>query len=153
MTYHGFVAIDVIQASYDAESFVNWVQTRALPEMMPYPLPYSVLVMDNAQIHAPEPLYALCAQKGVRLVFLPPYCPHLNPIEIAFGLTKKRLRSLYEDVDNGLLEEALIECTHKSVRGHVEALYRRCGYAYATEAQRQLGEVNMQRYLALLAAS
>ena len=115
--------------------------------MNPYPMPYSVLILDNAQIHDPDALQAMCLKKGVKLVFLPPYCPFLNPIEIAFHLTKCMLHSEYEDIDNGVLAEALIRCTHKSVEGHVKALYRRCGYGYGTESKRELGKANMQDYI------
>ena len=44
----------------------------------------TVLVLDNASVHRSKQVQAKCRewkQKGVRLLFLPPYCPHLNLIE------------------------------------------------------------------------
>jgi hypothetical protein len=53
----------------------------------------SVLVLDNAPVHR-----AQCVQKkrvewkqrGLRLFFLPPYCPHLNRIELLWRQIKYR---------------------------------------------------------------
>lgn len=51
-----------------------------LPRMNAYPGPYSVLVMDNASIHKGQRLLDICNAKGVRIEFLPPYSPDLNPV-------------------------------------------------------------------------
>ena len=51
-----------------------------LPKMNAYPGPYSVLVMDNASIHKGQHLIDICNAKGVRVEFLPPYSPDLNPV-------------------------------------------------------------------------
>jgi transposase len=79
-----------------------------LPKCTAYPGPLSVIIMDNARIHhGPEilalfdrfgmPLVALCSvtsvfiaqiSAGVRLEYLPPYSPDLNPIEEAFSKIK-----------------------------------------------------------------
>ena len=41
------------------------------------------IVMDNAIFHCKSRLYELCnnANKNIKLIFLPPYSPDLNPIE------------------------------------------------------------------------
>ena len=48
--------------------------------MNAYPGPYSVLVMDNASIHKGQHLIDICNAKGVRVEYLPPYSPDLNPV-------------------------------------------------------------------------
>jgi transposase len=50
-----------------------------------------VLVMDNASFHHGEAVKELCLRAGVKLVFLPPYSPNLNPIEEFFGDLKEKL--------------------------------------------------------------
>lgn len=42
-----------------------------------------VIVMDNATFHCKSRLYELCknANKNLKLIFLLPYSPDLNPIE------------------------------------------------------------------------
>ena len=48
--------------------------------MNAYPGPYSVLVLDNVPIHKGQHLRDICNAKGVRIEFLPPYSPDLNPV-------------------------------------------------------------------------
>ncbi len=43
-----------------------------------------VVILDNASVHkakAIQPMLKLLAQRGLKLYFLPPYCPELNRIE------------------------------------------------------------------------
>jgi len=53
----------------------------------------TVLVLDNATVHRSRVVQAKRREwkkKGLRLLFLPPYCPHLNLIEILWRQTKYR---------------------------------------------------------------
>ena len=53
----------------------------------------TVLVLDNASVHRSKLVQAKRREwkrKGLRLLFLPPYCPHLNLIEILWKQTKYR---------------------------------------------------------------
>lgn len=50
-----------------------------------WPEPKSVLVMDNASFHRTEGVRQICLAAGVKLVYLPPYSPDLNPIEELFA--------------------------------------------------------------------
>lgn len=57
-----------------------------------WPEPKSVLVMDNASFHHSDRLSQMCADAGVKLVYLPPYSPDLNPIEEFFAELKSFIR-------------------------------------------------------------
>lgn len=53
----------------------------------------TVIVLDNASLHRAKIVREKQAQwkkKGVRLLFLPPYCPHLNRIETVWKHVKYR---------------------------------------------------------------
>ena len=56
--------------------------------MTPYPGPLSVLVMDNAHIHHGDEILELADCFSIRIEYLPPYSPDLNPIEEAFSQVK-----------------------------------------------------------------
>lgn len=78
-----------------------------MPLCSAYPGPLSVLVLDNAKIHHNDEIHALVDRFGVRLEYLPPYSPDLNPIEEAFSQIKHFLRR-HNDYygameDNGIL--------------------------------------------------
>lgn len=52
----------------------------------------SVVIMDNASIHKGGNVEELITQAGCRLLYLPPYSPDFNPIELAWAFVKKRIR-------------------------------------------------------------
>lgn len=56
--------------------------------MNKWPLPNSVLVVDNASIHKVAGIRELVEESGMRLLYLPPYSPNFNPIELAFSTIK-----------------------------------------------------------------
>ena len=67
--------------------------TIQLPRINPYPNFNSVLVCDNAAVHRGKRVRDLCKTAGVQLLYLPPYCPELNPIEIGFAAIKSHLQA------------------------------------------------------------
>jgi transposase len=52
--------------------------------------------MDNLSSHKNIDVEAAIAARGARLLFLPPYSPDLNPIEMAFAKLKTMLRTAAE---------------------------------------------------------
>jgi hypothetical protein len=50
-TINGYIAWQVVQASYTTASFNEFIANHVLPLCSPYPGVRSILVMDNAQIH------------------------------------------------------------------------------------------------------
>ncbi|EHS63457.1 uncharacterized protein PGTG_21588 [Puccinia graminis f. sp. tritici CRL 75-36-700-3] len=63
-----------------------------LPNMNPFPDRNSVLVLDNASLHHGGGVARLCEDRGVLLVYLPPYSPDMNPIEKVFSVLKSQLK-------------------------------------------------------------
>jgi transposase len=60
--------------------------------MNEYPNKNSVIVMDNAKIHHDEKLVESIEQMGCKVLYLPPYSPDYNPIEMAFSGVKSWLK-------------------------------------------------------------
>ena len=70
-----------------AKEFIEAVETRLLPTLRRP----SILVLDNGPCHRSRLVKARRAAwrvQGLRLFFLPPYCPHLNRIETLWRLVK-----------------------------------------------------------------
>ncbi len=74
----------------NAERFVAWVADRLVPNLRDG----DVVVMDNLSAHKDARVRALIEQVGATLQFLPPSSYDLNPIESAWGLIKKRSRTV-----------------------------------------------------------
>ncbi len=51
-----------------------------------------VLIMDNMRSHHAKAVQAVLASSGVKVLFLPPYSPDLNPIERLWSKLKAILR-------------------------------------------------------------
>lgn len=55
--------------------------------------PGDIVVLDNLSSHKGAYAKSLIESRGATLLFLPPYSPDLNPIELAFAKLKQLLRS------------------------------------------------------------
>src|ERR1017187_4508003 len=49
-------------------------------------------ILDNLSSHKSEKAAAILKERGAWFLFLPPYSPDLNPIEMAFSKLKAHLR-------------------------------------------------------------
>jgi len=67
--------------SGSGQDFYNFALRSLVPRMNPFPGDRSILVLDNSSQHSNNECLALFRVAGIRVVFLPPYSPELNPIE------------------------------------------------------------------------
>jgi transposase len=72
------------------DKFLHWVDRRLTPRLRPG----DVVLMDRLPVHRAAAVRDLIEARGAILRLLPPYSPDFNPIEPAWGLVKKRLRTL-----------------------------------------------------------
>jgi transposase len=63
-------------------------------ELLPRLLPGAVLVLDNARIHHGGRIEEIVAAAGCSVLYLPPYSPDFNPIELAWAWIKRFVRRL-----------------------------------------------------------
>jgi transposase len=80
----------VVDGAVNADVFEAFVEQVLVPQLRPG----DVVVMDNLSSHKRSTTRQLIAAVGADLLFLPPYSPDLNPIEMIFAKTKQLLRSL-----------------------------------------------------------
>lgn len=70
-------------------------------------LPFSsntILLMDNASIHKTKQFKETMTSKGFQVVYTPPYSPEFNPIELVFGIIKKKFYKERYNNDNQLVD-------------------------------------------------
>jgi transposase len=77
----------VFQRTTEGDIFENFIE-QLLPYCGRWPEPKSVIVIDNASFYRTERNKQLCYKSRVKLVYLPPYSPDLNPIEEFFAKLK-----------------------------------------------------------------
>ncbi len=68
--------------------FDAYIETQLAPALKPG----DVVIMDNLAAHKSPKAEAAIRAKGAWVLFLPPYSPDLNPIEMAFAKLKALLR-------------------------------------------------------------
>jgi transposase len=86
-TQEGILLSRVFQGATDGHLFEDFIE-QLLVHCGRWPEPNSVLIMDNASFHRSERIEQMCADAGVKLLYLPPYSSDLNPIEEFFCRTQ-----------------------------------------------------------------
>jgi transposase len=74
----------------NTEVFNTWVEECLVPILKLG----QVVVMDNATFHKSEKTRKLIEDARCKLIFLPPYSPDLNPIEIFWANLKAKIRNV-----------------------------------------------------------
>ena len=87
------IAPFVIDAPMDRRIFETYVETQLAPTLKPG----DIVVLDNLPAHKSAAAETAIRAKDAWLLFLPPYSPDLNPIEMAFAKLKALLRARRQD--------------------------------------------------------
>ncbi len=80
----------VVDGAVNGDVFEAFVGQVLVPQLRPG----DVVVMDNLSSHKRSRTRKLIEAAGATVLFLPPYSPDLNPIEMIFAKLKQLLRSL-----------------------------------------------------------
>jgi transposase len=79
----------VIDAPMDRRIFETYVETQLVPTLEKG----DIVIMDNLPAHKSPIAEKAILDRGAQVLFLPPYSPDLNPIEMAFSKLKAHLRA------------------------------------------------------------
>lgn len=96
----GSTACMTINGATDSEAFRTYVRCVLTPTLRAG----DVLIMDNLSPHKSRLTLSLIAQAGAQVLFLPPYSPELNPIELMWSKVKQHLRSAEARTEEELLQ-------------------------------------------------
>ena len=94
----GMVATWVLDGPMNGDAFTTYVARVLVPELSPG----DIVIMDNLSSHKAPAVRAAIERAGAALLFLPPYSPDFNPIEMAFSKLKAHLRKAAERTIHGL---------------------------------------------------
>ena len=127
LRHEGLTAPTVVDGAMNGPIFLAYVQQQLVPTLRPG----DIVVMDNLPAHKVAGVREAIANAGATLVYLPPYSPDFNPIELAFSKLKWLARSaalrnidaLWNFLGRVLDQFPAAECTR---------YFRHCGYATVT---------------------
>jgi transposase len=96
LTIVGAIALDGVRTlmAYEGgttrEAFLKFVREALVPSLQKG----DVVVMDNLRSHYTEGVQTSIEAVGATVMYLPPYSPELNPIELAWSKMKTALRRI-----------------------------------------------------------
>ena len=120
----GFTAPLVVDGPMNGEIFLAYVKQQLVPTLRPG----DTVILDNLSSHKKAGVREAIEAAGASLVYLPPYSPDLNPIELAFAKLKTLLRQTAER-NFGELQQALAKLLDKFSLNECLAYFRHCGYS------------------------
>jgi transposase len=123
LTPQGLGAAMTVSGAVNGDVFAAYLQQVLGPTLRPG----DVVVLDNLPVHKVDGLAALVGQRGARLLYLPPYSPDFNPIELAFSKLKTKLRQLQARTREAL-EEAIQAATEWISSQDAQNWFAHCGY-------------------------
>ncbi len=113
----------LVDGAIDADLFESFVEQVLLPELKPG----DFVVMDNLSSHKRSRTRKLIESAGAGLLYLPPYSPDLNPIEMIFAKVKQSLRSLACRTADALWK-AMQSVLDQVTASHAANCFGHCGY-------------------------
>jgi transposase len=113
----------VVDGTVNGDVFEAFIEQVLVPELGPR----DVVIMDNLSSHKRARTRERIEATGARLVFLPPYSPDLNPIELIFAKIKQGLRSLACRTREALWA-AMQSVLNQVTPDDAANCYKHCGY-------------------------
>jgi len=92
LTSQGLIAPLVVDAPMNRAIFTQYVRQFLVRELRPG----DIVILDNLSSHKNADIHSAITARGATLLFLPPYSPDLNPIEMVFAKLKTLLRAAAE---------------------------------------------------------
>lgn len=126
--FEGVRCSTLVDGAIDADVFEAFVAQVLAPELRAGDL----VVMDNLSSHKRARTRELIEATGATLIFLPPYSPDLNPIEMIFAKVKQTLRSLACRTHEALWR-AMQSVLDLVTASDAANCFRHCGYTLQTE--------------------
>ena len=123
VTPQGIQAPMTVRGAMNSDLFAAYVRTFLLSTLRPG----QMVICDNLSVHKRADIRALIEGVGGQFIFLPPYSPDFNPIELVFSKLKERLRRLAARTQEAL-EVAIAEALATISVADVVHCFRHCGY-------------------------
>ena len=123
LTPDGLGALLSVDGAVNGDVFAAYLDQVLGPTLRPG----DVVVLDNLSVHKVAGLGEIAQKYGARLLYLPPYSPDFNPIELAFSKLKTWLRTAQARTRE-LLEEAILAAAEWITEKDAKNWFDHCGY-------------------------
>ncbi|MDD9817424.1 MAG: IS630 family transposase [Gammaproteobacteria bacterium] len=129
----GLLGVELTTGTNSADNFADFVRGTLVPNMQPFNghSERSVAVMDNCSIHHVHLVMEIFRGAGILVIFLPPYSPDYNPIELTFSSIKSYLKdhdTLLEKLPVRDAMKIILAAFDSITPQKCDAWIRHCGY-------------------------
>ena len=124
----GVATAMVTEGATNTLVFHGFVESFLAPVLRPG----DIVVMDNLSSHKRVRTRELIEAAGAMAVFLPPYSPDLNPIEMVFSKIKQLLRTLACRTREALWD-AMQSVLDQVTQSDASNCFTHCGYTLQTD--------------------
>jgi transposase len=121
---NGVRAMMTVEGATDGEVFETFLERVLLRKLKPG----DIVVLDNVGAHKTAEVRRLVRAAGARVLFLPPYSPDLNPIELCWSKLKALLREFGARTSEAL-DDAIRRAMDLIDSGDAAAWFSHCGYS------------------------
>ena len=119
----GVRAMMTVEGATDAEVFETFIERVLAPKLRPG----DIVVLDNVGAHKPGNARRIIEAAGASLLFLPPYSPDLNPIELCWSKLKAALKE-FGARTRATLDSAIRRAMDLIGSDDAAAWFKHCGY-------------------------
>ncbi len=119
----GMTAPMVLDGAMNGPAFLAWVEQELAPTLAPG----DIVVMDNLPAHKPAAVRAAIESREAALLYLPPYSPDLNPIEMAYSKLKALLKKAAARTVEAL-RQAIADAIQQITRPDCLGFFKAAGY-------------------------
>ena len=88
MPLNGKMCPLIFDGTLNKELFAGYLRNQLAPMLSPD----NVLLLDNSSVHRSKLVLQTLEECGIKHIFLPPYSPDFNPIELLWAFMKMSLR-------------------------------------------------------------
>jgi len=117
-----------ITGAVDGAAFEAYVTRILVPQLWPG----DVVIWDNLSVHKRKRARIWVESAGAQVLFLPPYSPDFNPIELAFSKLKAALRRSGART-RAELDQAITAALATITRQDAQGWFAHCGYHDASQ--------------------
>ena len=123
LTLQGLGAVMTLEGAVDGVAMLAYIQEVLAPTLKPK----DIVFMDNLSSHKYRGIREAIEATGAQVVYLPPYSPDLNPIELCWSQLKTLLRSAAARTREAL-DDAIAEAMKCITGSDAAGWFRHAGY-------------------------
>lgn len=123
LSVRGLGAVQLLEGGLNYVNFAWYVTECLAPTLRTG----DVLVLDNLSVHKLPGVVEWLAERGVEVLFLPPYSPDFSPVEQAWSKLKTKLRAAQARTRQAL-EQAVQQAINWITSQDARNWFDQCGY-------------------------